>query len=602
MKIFKSLILSILIGVIVSTSFTSCVPPKVIQPSTDSVNAYWRGYWEAYYLNADYSEILEEYQQDFNDSLFYLAQKHNRELTSLQLEIDSLKTLPTPTEQMREALIDSLEKVYNSKLLVANQLANDYWKNYYELLFKDSAKIIDTVYITSPPDTITVPTYITIYDTLIQKDTVIITTPPIIIKDTTFIPTVDTLWKTKTDTVYVPKIITVIDTLWRTVKDTTYIEKIDTVYLSAEPTTPQGDYSLKFAQSDIEMDSVRMILAPVYTNKAITVENNYLYKKSGEMIDQYNFITDSLLIYQIGRPISQPVELFAIGTTESEVFTDNNGVSYPGSNTIDGITSEPCYGDVNQPGCDRSSRYIYSGYPHWIEYTFENTYYFTRIDLDVYYSEKDYVHGIKLFADGVAIDSFMTNPTSDGNIWSRHDIGFNAKRIRMEIYDLGDDLPVGLKQNGWTDIWEVKFFGVNPIYLTQLPIANAVSSKNSASLSNLWDGVYLSNKPDSLPGGNFYWAEDTLPKWTVLELDKIHDVRQIDISFFRWDEERQYVYNLQTSIDGLIWEDVVREKQSDFTEWNIHKFDPRPAKFIKLTGISQNQNQWLTVWEIRAFK
>lgn len=594
MKRFKKLLLvAVILGALtaISTSFTGCYPiTQTTQSSSDSVNTYWNGYWKAFYLNADYKPILDDIRSDYLDSLATEQQDCQRDITLLKQRIDSLKNSPDHIQDV----VDSLELVYNKKLNIANDLANNYWKNYYALLNIDTVYIstIDTVF-KIKHDTI----HVTKLDTLWKIQT-----------DTMYMSTLDTLWKTRIDTIYRNTTIEITDTLWRTVHDTLYLPLIDTVYQTDNSIIP-----LKYANRDISMDSIRIILAPVYLNKAVNFENNYFYKKSGDMVNKYNFITDSLLIYQLGSPVKKAVQLHPVGTTESDTHTNSVGVVYSGAGTIDGITSAPCQYNMSADSCHKEGRYTSPGYPHWIEYSFDNTYQFTNFNINVYYSEKNYVHGIRLYADGELVDSFITSPTTvGGDIWTHHKVNFKARKIRMEVYDLGSELPEGMLQNNYTDIWEVQFFGLSavPNSSTQksLPatIIGATATANASTAFYVTDDITSENYTDINVGR---WAAQPMPQSLTLELAETDNVVAVHTNFYDWDKGRIYTYNIDTSPDGVIWGRVKDSVKSSAAAWTIDTFGATPAKYVRLTLLSNNivnsegkPNLWANVWEIKVFK
>ena len=651
MRSLKTLFLAIFAGIVLSLSVDGCSGSFQVTPApADSLNAYWNGFWRAYYLNANDSLIIQEIQKEYDERMeVYLD-----EIGDLRQQVDSLENLPI----FDQGKIDSLNALCDAKVQTANQLANSYWKQYYSLLCGDSTYTPDTVFVTKTDtifktivdtlivtkiDTVVAPPviivktdtlYKTVLDTVVIEkiDTVtiteidtIISPPQIIVEyDTVYISTIDTLVKVEYDTVYVPQVIEKVDTLWRTIYDTTYITQIDTVVVTEVDTVyetkldtlfipyldtvyvEQGGVALKPLQTDIEMDSVRMILAPVYKNQAIAPKDNYYYKKSDEYLQQYNFLADSLLIYQIGDPVVEPVPLYPIATRESDSWL-NNGNLYDGSKTIDGIDSEPCQdGQWSLEGCDRTSRYVIEGYPHWIEYEFENTYQFTEIGFDVYFSERGYVHAVKIYADGEFQDSIVTKPDS---VWSYHEVLFTAKNVRLEFVDIGPNLPAGLQQNAYLDVWEVSFKGRDLFGIKEpmpIMITGATATANAETAFWVFDDTTSANYSDINSGR---WAAQPMPQSVTVELLDTVNVVQVHTNFFHWDEGRIYQYKIETSIDGLIWENVTDTIASRDQMWSIVEITPRPAKYVRITCISNNivnsagePNTWANIWEIKVFR
>ena len=62
-----------------------------------------------------------------------------------------------------------------------------------------------------------------------------------------------------------------------------------------------------------------------------------------------------------------------------------------------------------------------------------------------------------------------------------------------------------------------------------------------------------------------------------------------------------YQYSVYLSSDMVNWNEVISNASSLPQEWTENEFSPQLARYVKLLLISNNQNDWATVWEAQVW-
>ena len=124
----------------------------------------------------------------------------------------------------------------------------------------------------------------------------------------------------------------------------------------------------------------------------------------------------------------------------------------------------------------------------------------------------------------------------------------------------------------------------------------ASSTDSSASTDFLTDG-----KMKSEVDINSNWKTDRMPAYLIFDLGNEINISRTRFSFNNWDKGRIYQYSIYTSDDNNSWNEVVSNVSSSAEEWTVNNFSNQNARYIKLLIISNNQNEWATLWEIQIF-
>lgn len=111
------------------------------------------------------------------------------------------------------------------------------------------------------------------------------------------------------------------------------------------------------------------------------------------------------------------------------------------------------------------------------------------------------------------------------------------------------------------------------------------------------DGMYLSNGGDD----GSRWKASPMPQSLVYDLGTIKTISKTRVSFYDFQNGRVYTYNILVSNDSLNWAQVINNASSSYYEWTTDTFDPIAARYVKLDILSNNQNDWATVWEVEIY-
>ncbi len=124
-------------------------------------------------------------------------------------------------------------------------------------------------------------------------------------------------------------------------------------------------------------------------------------------------------------------------------------------------------------------------------------------------------------------------------------------------------------------------------------LAYASDTSNAANHpGKTLDGLgYYDNDSQSL------WKAQPTPQWIIFDLGLEKAVSLTRFSFQNFNSGRKYIYSISVSANNTNWTDVVPTDTSDLIEYTENEFQAVMARFIKLTLISNNQNQTAAVWE-----
>ncbi|OGU60715.1 MAG: hypothetical protein A3K31_00195 [Ignavibacteria bacterium RIFOXYA12_FULL_35_25] len=130
-------------------------------------------------------------------------------------------------------------------------------------------------------------------------------------------------------------------------------------------------------------------------------------------------------------------------------------------------------------------------------------------------------------------------------------------------------------------------------YLSKLTIIKVTASNTDDAPDKTNDGLYYSNGGEA----NSRWKAAPLPQWLIYDLGAAKQINTTRISFYDFQNGRIYNYSISVSNDSVNWVSIVQNAASSNQEWTVNIFNPVEARFLKLELISNNQNEWATVWE-----
>ena len=133
-------------------------------------------------------------------------------------------------------------------------------------------------------------------------------------------------------------------------------------------------------------------------------------------------------------------------------------------------------------------------------------------------------------------------------------------------------------------------------YINKLTIIKTVASStldSNYSEEKTIDGLSYSNGGDQ----NSYWAATPVPQWLIFDLGVAKQISKTKISFYKFQNDRIYTYNISVSNDFVNWVNIAQNSISSNQEWTVNNFTPVIARFVKLEIINNNQSALAGVWE-----
>jgi alpha-N-acetylglucosaminidase len=119
-------------------------------------------------------------------------------------------------------------------------------------------------------------------------------------------------------------------------------------------------------------------------------------------------------------------------------------------------------------------------------------------------------------------------------------------------------------------------------------------------------GTEGGSRPESAVDGKTngaYWSASPPPVWLKVDLEKIYQVKEIDLFCYHGDE-RYYQYKLEVSTDDQNWTTVVDgSKNTELSTYKgyRHKFTPVPARYVRVTMLYNSANIGQHIHELRVY-
>ncbi|MCY2930384.1 MAG: family 20 glycosylhydrolase [Planctomycetota bacterium] len=101
-----------------------------------------------------------------------------------------------------------------------------------------------------------------------------------------------------------------------------------------------------------------------------------------------------------------------------------------------------------------------------------------------------------------------------------------------------------------------------------------------------------------------YWACGTTPSWLQIDLQNVHTLDRVQV-FPYWDDVRYYQYTIELSTDGKTWKRVADASANTAPETEkgrLHKFDPTPARYVRVNVLKNSDNYAAHLVEVRAWE
>ncbi len=111
----------------------------------------------------------------------------------------------------------------------------------------------------------------------------------------------------------------------------------------------------------------------------------------------------------------------------------------------------------------------------------------------------------------------------------------------------------------------------------------AIDGNTDTTSDSRWGGVV--NLPDSI----------------TFDMGSVNNVDETHLSFYRWNDGRNYTYSILTSVDGVNWIEAVSNCSSAPMAWTIDEFTAVDARYIKLIILSCNESPVAGLWEAEIY-
>jgi len=121
----------------------------------------------------------------------------------------------------------------------------------------------------------------------------------------------------------------------------------------------------------------------------------------------------------------------------------------------------------------------------------------------------------------------------------------------------------------------------------------------AATASSFYSSTYTPSKVIDSDTSS-YWRGDVLPQWARVELNRNAFIKEVKIMFRNW-WNRTIRYNVDVSIDGIVWTQVIiSATASRLINYTINTFTPTEAKYVRITVISNTGSNRAEVKEIQV--
>jgi hypothetical protein len=123
--------------------------------------------------------------------------------------------------------------------------------------------------------------------------------------------------------------------------------------------------------------------------------------------------------------------------------------------------------------------------------------------------------------------------------------------------------------------------------------ATASQSLDAYPPSSAVDGIV------SLPSS---WQATPYPQWWQVDLGREARIDRVHVHPY-WGGGRYYQYTVETSTDGKTWAgvaDMSKNKQPSTPAGDLHKFPPRPARYVKVNMLYHSLNEGVHLVEVKV--
>lgn len=101
-------------------------------------------------------------------------------------------------------------------------------------------------------------------------------------------------------------------------------------------------------------------------------------------------------------------------------------------------------------------------------------------------------------------------------------------------------------------------------------------------------------------GGMYGFTAFYIPGSVIVELPEVATVARTQVMLFDLDA-RFFRYQIDTSIDGEHWEPAVDKSEGEWRGWQVDRFEPREAKYVRFTCLYNSANSICQVVELEVY-
>ena len=201
------------------------------------------------------------------------------------------------------------------------------------------------------------------------------------------------------------------------------------------------------------------------------------------------------------------------------------------------------------------------------------------------------------FASMPGSDNINSSPLKVGRfrLQNTNQFGIYTAKLINITWDFNGVISTILTGTGFTNITSPANHNSDIESFLKLNIVQATGTDTTNLL--LHPGKTLDGKgfydgdPDSR------WTSQSMPKWLIFNFGNQRIVNLLRFSFYRFEQNRKYIYSVQVSSNMNSWNEIVSNDTSDLIEWTDILVNPVTAQYVKLIFQSNNQNNTAVLWE-----
>ncbi|MBI9070031.1 MAG: discoidin domain-containing protein [Melioribacteraceae bacterium] len=341
-----------------------------------------------------------------------------------------------------------------------------------------------------------------------------------------------------------------------------------------------------------------------------TSDSAYYIPENSPLINMGKYVADYKDLYNqdiIGAPDVGAIEYTT--DLEFEYFYSKINISNVLASSTTNTLTSPLYTIDGKGANDRDVNSRWSSYPtpQWLIYDLEDIFDVDQVRISFYEfnNGRIYNYSIETSADNVSWNTVIKNVNSANTEWTINKFSSQkARYVKIILHSANN--------SKWATIWETEIYGgqnlegkakndgSNIISDTSfINITDVLASSTTNTLTSPLSTIDGKGYDDG--DVNSRWSSYPTPQFLIFKFDSVRTVSKSRISFYKFDQGREYNYSLDYSTDSKTWNSLVEKSVSSNTEFTEDTFDSVNAKYIRLNLLGANNTQWATVWEAEFY-